>query len=130
LKNFFQRRKILKSVPFEELTPIKIFPSEEEVDGIKYILIPRFKNEILKKVFSSFRSEMIKVKLDLHGSQIWNLIDGKNKIKYIIEEFAKQNSSMKDSKERITLFISQLYVNGFITFKELLWDYKNKNSIN
>jgi hypothetical protein len=37
---------------------------------------------------------------------------------------------MKDSKERITLFISQLYVNGFITFKELLWDYKNKNSIN
>jgi hypothetical protein len=120
LKNFFQRRKILKSVPFEELTPIKIFPSEEEVDGMKYILIPRFKNEILKKVFSSFRSEMIKVKLDLHGSQIWNLIDGKNKIKYIIEEFAKQNSSMKDSKERITLFISQLYVNGFITFKELL----------
>lgn len=119
MKSFFQRRKILKSVPFEELTPIKLFPIEEEIDGIKYILIPRFKSNFFRKLFA-FRGEMIRVKLDNYGSQIWNLINGNTKIKNIIDKFSENNSDIKDARDRTVIFISQLYSNGFITFKEFL----------
>ena len=119
--SFNERKKILKSANTLEMTPFKIYSDEKNDDELVTVIIPKFKNKIAVKLFSPrLKSDHFKVKLDKFGSAVWLKINGKTKVDQIIKDVKKKfGDEIEEEVERITKYISQLYTQGFITFKEL-----------
>ncbi len=119
--SFNERKKILKSANTLDLTPIRNYSEEKSNDDLVTVIIPKFKNKIAVKYISpKLKSDHFKVKLDKFGSAVWLKINGKTKVDQIIKDVKKKfDGEIEEEVERITKFISQLYSQGFITFKEL-----------
>jgi len=56
----------------------------------------------------------IRVRLDEHGTAVWDLIDGNRTIKEIVEILAGHFHNEKNYEYRIVTFFSQLYRQGFV----------------
>jgi Coenzyme PQQ synthesis protein D (PqqD). len=119
--SFFQRRKILKGVNYLELTPFRIYEHQIEDNGLVTVLLPKFENKILKSIFiSKNKPQFIRIKLDEFGSEVWLLLDGGKKVEYIakclVEKFGDR---IQPVNERLTSFLTQLYLQKFISFNEI-----------
>lgn len=102
-----------------ELTPVRVH-NHEEVNGLVNILIPKFKNEFMKKLIPKNKPQDIRIKLDELGSVTWLSIDGNKKVKEIIEELKlKMGEKIEPAVDRISKFLGGLNQNNFIYFKEL-----------
>ena len=56
-----------------------------------------------------------KVELDLLGTSVWDMVDGKRSVKQIIREFAKQHKlHAKEAEVSVTQFIRQLGQRGLL----------------
>ncbi len=56
-----------------------------------------------------------KVELDLLGAGVWQLIDGRNNVRTIIERFARAHSlDIKEAEVSVTLFLRSLGKKGLI----------------
>lgn len=121
LFSFLKRRKFLKSANTLELHPIKNYSELVDDEGIVSVLIPKIKNETLRKFSSRFIKNMfMKVKLDKYGSEVWKRIDGEKNVDLIIQEIKNHLSDeLVDAENRIINFIFILYQQDFITFKEI-----------
>lgn len=119
--SFNERKKILKNANSLDLTPIKLYSEEILNDNLVTIIVPKFRNKIAVKYISpKLKSDHFNVKLDKFGSAVWIRINGKNKVGKIVLELKKIfGEELMQAEERISKFISQLYTQGFITFKEL-----------
>ena len=117
-------KKNLMSFNYLELTPIKLFKEEVGIDGLVNILIPKFTNPIAVKYFlPKLKSQNFKIKLDEIGSHTWVLIDGEKRVNAISEQLQEKfGEKIHPVNERLTTFLTQLYKQKFITFKEI----KNK----
>ena len=63
----------------------------------------------------------IKLKLDELGSATWLEIDGGKNVQNICDLLKEKiGEKINPAEERVTKFLSQLYLNKFITFKELI----------
>ncbi|OFX77491.1 MAG: hypothetical protein A2X12_10635 [Bacteroidetes bacterium GWE2_29_8] len=120
--NFFKRRKILKQANFLDLIPIRNMQYEVSENGNINILIPKFKNISLRKIIiPNNKSHFIKVKLDELGSQTWLAIDDKRTVEQIYSYLAeKYGEKISPVEERVNKFITILYQQQYITFKQLL----------
>jgi hypothetical protein len=119
-KSFFERRKIFKTANYLELTPVLIFDSEESEEGLITILIPRFKGKFMNKYIVREKARYIYLKLDELGSATWKAVDGKKNVGQICEELkVTLGDKLTHAEERITKFLSILYNNRHITFKEI-----------
>ena len=119
---FKERKKILKSTNTLDLTPIRNYSEvSNDDDDLVTVIIPKFKNKVVVKLISpKLKSHHFKVKLDKFGSAVWLNINGKHKVDQIIKLVKKKfGDEIQEETERITKYISQLYSQGFITFKEL-----------
>lgn len=118
---FKERKKILKSVNTLDLTPIKLYSEEKNSDNLVTVIVPKFKNKIAVKYISpKLKSDHFKVKLDKFGSAVWIRMNGKDKVEKIVAELKKNfGEELREAEERVSKFISQLYTQGFISFKEL-----------
>jgi len=118
---FKERKKILKSTNTLDLTPIRNYSEVSNDDDLVTVIIPKFKNKVVVKLISpKLKSHHFKVKLDKFGSAVWLNINGKHKVDQIIKLVKKKfGDEIQEETERITKYISQLYSQGFITFKEL-----------
>ncbi len=112
-----------KRVPINylELTPVANYDKEITDDGLVNVLAPRFKSEFGKNLMTKLkRSPYLKANLDEIGSFVWLQIDGEKKVidiaKKTQEKFGEKVEPVYD---RLTRFLTQLYRNGFIHFKEL-----------
>jgi hypothetical protein len=116
-----EQKKILESTNALDLTPTKIYSDEKDESGLITILIPKFKNTLLKKYIApKLRDDNFRVKLDKFGSAVWFKIDDESNVYQIIKDIkAKFGDELQEETERIAKFIFQLYHKGFITFKEL-----------
>ena len=119
--SFNERKKILKSINTLDLTPIKLYSDEKSEDNFIVVIIPKFKNKLAVKYISpKLKSDHFKIKLDKFGSAVWTSMNGKYRVEKIINEMKKlYGDEMEQAEERVSKFISQLYSQGFITFKEL-----------
>jgi len=116
--NFFHRRKILKRLNFLEATPVRVCMHEESEEGKVSIVVPKFRNPKFNEWFlGRRRSKNFLVKLDNNGSEVWLLIDGKRNVGEICEDLQKK--SMEEAVERVTKFLTLLYEQRYITFREL-----------
>lgn len=123
-QNFFTRRKILKESNYLDLTPFRIHREEIDENGLVTILVPKFTNKfVVKYIVPTLKSKYFKIHFDELGSETWKLIDGKINVNNISESLlAKFGDKIQPVHERVTKFLSQLYLQGFISFNEL----KNK----
>ncbi len=56
-----------------------------------------------------------KVELDLLGSSVWDLVDGKRSVKQIVREFAEEHQlHAKEAEVSVTHFIRQLGQRGLL----------------
>ncbi len=135
--NFFQRRKLLKQVNYLDMVPIRqiehaitnnkqltTYNEQRTTNNEQRItlLLPKFKNDILRRFFISGRhSNFIHIKLDALGSATWLLIDGKDNVEQICEKVSMQlGDKLNSPVEQVTKFLTKLYDNRYITYKQLL----------
>lgn len=121
MMNFFERRKRLKGVNYLELTPIRRFGEEINDQNLVSILVPRFENQRLRKVLTlRNKNEYVRFKLDSLGSAVWLAIDGERTVFSISQKLQSElGEQFKQADERITRFLSELYFNKMITYKEI-----------
>jgi hypothetical protein len=122
---FRRSHKILKSVNALELIPVASVKHEVTDAKTVNLLIPRFSNKFLLKIFTGSRvGDSFKIILDETGSFVWLNIDGKKEVggitKEVFEHYKTKNILIENAEERISQFITQLYQEGCITFKQLL----------
>ncbi len=122
--NFFQRRKILKKANYLDLTPLRQMDFEIREDKKVDILMPRFKHPVLKRALQPhWKQEFIRIHLDEIGSAIWLQIDGTIQVNEICSQLeATKKEKLNPPAEtvkRVTQFLSLLYQQRYITFREI-----------
>jgi hypothetical protein len=122
--NYFKRRKILKRINFLDLRPVRILSHQLRDDGGVTLLLPRFKNKFGIHLFQSRSKEpYIRIKLDRFGSQAWTLIDGSAPVSEICSKlttlFPGEFVLEDETETRVTNFLSRLYQERYITFREI-----------
>jgi hypothetical protein len=60
------------------------------------------------------KSATIRIRMEENGSAVWNLIDGKQTIKEIVESLSEHFQNEENYEYRIAAYVSQLYKQGFI----------------
>jgi len=123
--NFFERRKILKKANYLNLTPVRMREHALTEEGKVDILVPRFKNKFWTEVYrKSRKGEYIRIHLDPTGSALWLSIDGEKNAGEIslrlLEQLPEKFTSGDDAEKRVTQFLSLLYQQEYISFREIL----------
>lgn len=119
--SFSQRRKILKNANYLDLHPLRLHNEEISDDNIVTVIIPKFKNKfIVQYIVPIMKSPDIKLKLDEIGSATWLLLDGKKDVREISKLlFEKFGDKIEPVSQRLTKFLTGLYEQRLITFKEI-----------
>ncbi|MDR1896210.1 MAG: PqqD family protein [Prevotellaceae bacterium] len=107
-----------KKINLFDLVPLISEHIKTEKEGeLSVITFPRFRNKFLQKHFiPKNKSAFIRIRLEQHGTAVWNLIDGKHTVKDIVENLAEHFNYETDYEYRITTYLSQLYKQGFVKF--------------
>jgi hypothetical protein len=118
------KNKKFKDLNLMELTPVRNYEHIENEKGLIDVLVPRFTDWFFGKLLMPrMKKKYIKANLDEIGSVTWLLIDGDNKVYQISDKLSDHfGEKVEPTVNRITLFMHQLYRNGFITFKEIRKD--------
>ncbi len=116
----FLNKKESRDINYLSLTPYRKFNHNQKSDGLIDVLVPRFTDRILGKLLQPrLKNPYIRANLDELGSATWLCIDGYKKVGEIISELDTElGDKIQPAQQRITMFLSNLYRNGFINFKE------------
>jgi hypothetical protein len=118
--NFFQRRKILRRLNTLDVTPVRCCGHEIDGDSHVIVVVPKFRKEWINEFFLGRKPRNFRVKLDKSGTAIWLLINGSRTVDEICKELVQQlGDEVQPVEERVSKFISVLYEQRYITFKEL-----------
>lgn len=102
-----------------DATPVRAERIKTEWEG-EYIVLayPRFKHKWMRRfLLPKGMSPDIHVKLEEHGTAIWEVIDGKHTVQEIILLLAGHFKEEENYASRITLYLMQLRKDGFIQLK-------------
>jgi hypothetical protein len=86
---------------------------------LSVITFPRFRSKFMQKFFvPKNKSAMIHIRLDEHGTAVWDLIDGKRTIKEISDLLAEHFQREENYEYRVAAYFSQLYKQGFVKYRK------------
>jgi len=103
---------------FDVVPYISDHVSTEKENDLSVIVFPRFRNKFMQKYFvPKGKSANLRVKLEEHGTAVWDLIDGAHTVKEIAELLAEHFEHEENYEYRVVKYIGQLYSNGFIKYK-------------
>jgi len=119
--SFFSHKKNSDHLNILEMIPFRIYSHETADNGMVSVLIPRFHNKILAKIFNSLvRDPFVRVKFDNFGSSAWLEIDGQKNVYTISKNLLqKHGEKIQPVNERVSKFLNQLYIYKFINFNEM-----------
>ena len=102
-----------------DLIPEKNCQWEKDREGKTFLLVHRFKNPWFRKIALRLgKSEKLKIFFDEIGGKSWELINGKRSVQEIGQLLEKEmGESVKPVYERLTQFITILFKNKLIIFK-------------
>lgn len=124
--NFFLRRKLLKNTNALDLIPIRVCEHQKEENEKITILVPKFRNDKVGNFFLGRRKRFIYIHLDETGSFVWIQSDGIRDIRKISENLKEHfGESLVQAEQRVNKFMSRLYQERYITFRQLE-DAKNR----
>lgn len=113
-------KKELKDKNLMELIPVRRYEHNKKEDGLVDVLVPRFTDKFFSKyLLPRMKNKYIRANLDAVGSLAWELMDGETDV-FHISEALKSNfgDEFQQHHERTAQFISQLFRNNFIIFKD------------
>jgi hypothetical protein len=121
-KSYFQKKNILKGSNFLDLKPIVKYQHETDDEGNVVVLVPRFTGYISSRLLQPrLKNPWFKISLDEIGSVVWTLADGKTPVREICRHAEKKlGEKIHPANQRVTTFLSQLYMKKLITFVEIL----------
>ncbi len=91
--------------------------TEREGDGI-VLAFPRFKRAWMQRfLVPKGLSPLIHVRLEAHGTAVWETIDGCSTVREIIERLAIHFEGAADYATRVATYLYQLEKDGFIFFQ-------------
>lgn len=116
-----EQKKIFQNANSLDLTPVKLHNEEIDEQNLVTVLTPKFQNRFaVKYILPKMENKFFKIKLDKLGSFVWLNLNGKNKVREIIniskEEFGDE---INPADERINKFLLQLFNNKLISFSEV-----------
>ena len=119
--SFLSRRKKSDSLNLMEMIPYRIYSHETSENGKVSVLVPRFHNKILAKIFNArLRDPFVRVNFDEFGSSAWLEINGQINVYTISQNLLqKHGEKIQPVFERVSKFLNQLYVYKFINFNEM-----------
>ena len=102
-----------------DLVPVKNIHIITEKEGeLSVIAFLRFRNKFMQKYFvPRNKPPYIRVRLDAHGTAVWDLIDGERSVGKIVEELAACFNNESGYEYRIAAFVSQLQRQGYIEMR-------------
>ena len=106
-----------KPVNLLNLKPEKLFQSEEGPDGNVIVLVPKFRHPWMQWLQVRIRSKHFRVKLDVFGSHIWRICDGKTPVAAIAESFRESFGDVPELYERISRFLGRLEHDSLIRMR-------------
>lgn len=78
---------------------------------------PRFKQAWMRRILlPKGMSPFIRIRLEEHGTAVWNLIDGQRTVAEILELLAAHFEGEEGYASRVTAYLMQLQKDGFIRF--------------
>lgn len=93
-----------------------------EYEGeLAVVAFPRFRSKFMQKYFvPKNRSPVIRIRLDRHGTFVWQLIDGKRTVGEIAEtvELPEEHRHEENLSSRVAQYIRQLQKHGFVRLKQ------------
>jgi len=117
----------LKKANFLDLRPVRVLGHEVGENGRITLLMPRFKARIVSTLFQPpSKDRFIFIKLDRFGGHTWLFIDGHATVGQICsklsEQFPEELQPADETETRVTQFLSMLYQQRYITFREISAD--------
>lgn len=109
------------NINYLELTPARVHEHIIEENKLVTVLVPRFSSRFWKKILAGrVKNKFINLNLDELGSATWLQIDGNKNVAQICESLTNHfGEDFVQAEERTIKFMSQLYLNKMIKFKEL-----------
>ena len=108
----------MKQNIFELIPVISEHITTEKEGELSVITFPRFRSKFMQKYFvPKNKPSTIRVRLDAHGTAVWDLIDGNRTVKIIAETLSGHFNNEENYEYRIALFFSQTYKQGFIKYR-------------
>jgi len=102
---------------FDLVPAISEHITTEKEGELSVITFPRFRSKFMQKYFiPKNKPAMIRVRLDAHGTAVWDLIDGKRTVMMIAETLAEYFNNEQNYEHRIALFFAQLNKQGFVKY--------------
>ena len=100
-----------------ELKPMRNVGWETEPDGRTVIILPKFRSALMQKwVLPWLARPNFRVKLDTHGSFIWQHCDGRTPVGEMAEKMLTAfGPGIEPVYERIAAFIRKLEREAFLT---------------
>ena len=104
-----------------DLIPRRIVEYEIDDERIVTVLMPRFRNRVMKRLFEPrLKRPFLKVKLDDVGSEVWLLCDGTRNVREIADTLRERfGSRIEPCHDRLGLFFQQLERARFIHYGNL-----------
>ncbi len=89
----------------------------EKEGELSVIAFPRFKRAWMRKfLLPKGMSPYIRVRLEGHGTAVWDMIDGKRTVREIILLLSEHFDNEENYDIRVTTYITQLRKDGFIKY--------------
>jgi hypothetical protein len=87
----------------------------EKEGELSVIAFPRFRSKFMQKYFvPKNKPAVIRIRLEEHGSAVWELIDGQRTVGEIAGALAEHFNHEENYEYRITAYLSQLHRQGFV----------------
>lgn len=98
------------------MTPVISAHITTEHEGERSVIaFPRFRSRFMQRFFvPKTKSPTIRIRLEEHGTAVWNLIDGRRTIRNIADALADHFQHEPNYEYRITSYLQQLHKQGFI----------------
>ena len=91
----------------------------EKEGELSVIAFPRFRSKFMQKYFvPKNKPATIRIRLEEHGTAVWDLIDGNRTVKAIAEALAEHFNHEPDYEYRIAAYFSQLFRQGFVKYRK------------
>lgn len=97
-----------------DLIPRRAVPHRTEAEGRVTLLVPRFKNRLLQRLFAA-RRPTVELHLDALGSFVWSSMEQDTEVGAIAQALLQNlGPEAPQIPERVATFCKTLHQNGFI----------------
>jgi hypothetical protein len=102
-----------------DLVPVVSDHITAEKEGeLSVITFPRFRSKFMQKYFvPKNKPAVIRIRLEEHGTAVWNLIDSKRTVKEISDALTGHFNQEENYEYRIAIYLGQLQKQGFIKYQ-------------